>query len=167
MQNPITGYDAQGAQFAARYERLRAQDVHAAFAYLLSPRADRLVLDIGAGSSRDAAWLHGLAVHLGSGALRNPVTLSDQALPQSVQFHPGGVAQSLLSSTKGAIGILGKSGDILSDPIPYEDYRKIPERLRIEPSAGRPGLTVDPPRRREPVSCARSGPVRAHSQAGS
>lgn len=60
MQDPITGYDAEGAELAARYERLSAEDVHAAFVDLLSPDADRLALDIGAGSGRDAAWLHRL-----------------------------------------------------------------------------------------------------------
>lgn len=58
MHDPIAGYDAHGAELAARYERLRSQDVHAAFVDLLPPGADRLALDIGAGSGRDAAWLH-------------------------------------------------------------------------------------------------------------
>ena len=58
MQDPITGYHARGVELADRYERLRARDVHAAFADLLGPGTDRLALDIGAGSGRDAAWLH-------------------------------------------------------------------------------------------------------------
>ncbi len=60
MQDPIAGYDARGDELATRYERLRAQDVHAAFVDLLPAGADRLALDIGAGSGRDAAWLSGL-----------------------------------------------------------------------------------------------------------
>lgn len=55
--DPIAGYNAYGAELAARYERLRAEDVHAAFLSLLAPGSDRLALDIGAGSGRDAAWL--------------------------------------------------------------------------------------------------------------
>lgn len=41
----------------ARYEQLRAEDVHAAFVNFLPSGSDRLALDIGAGSGRDAAWL--------------------------------------------------------------------------------------------------------------
>ncbi|MBO9501635.1 methyltransferase domain-containing protein [Brevundimonas sp. A19_0] len=53
----IAGYDAQGAELAARYEQLRAEDVHAAFLSFLPTGPDKLALDIGAGSGRDAAWL--------------------------------------------------------------------------------------------------------------
>ncbi len=60
MQDPIAGYDARGDELSARYERLRAQDVHAAFADVLPAGADRVALDIGAGSGRDAAWLRQL-----------------------------------------------------------------------------------------------------------
>lgn len=59
MQDPVAGYDANGAALAARYEGLRAEEVHAAFLDFLPPGADRLALDIGAGSGRDAAWLAG------------------------------------------------------------------------------------------------------------
>lgn len=57
MQDPVAGYDANSVAIAARYERLRPEDVHAAFLGFLPPGADRLALDIGAGSGRDAAWL--------------------------------------------------------------------------------------------------------------
>lgn len=60
MHDPIAGYDAEGAELAARYEQLHAEDVHAAFRGLLPLGTDRLALDIGAGSGRDAAWLHRL-----------------------------------------------------------------------------------------------------------
>jgi protein-L-isoaspartate O-methyltransferase len=60
VHDPIAGYDAEGAELAARYERLPPEDVHAAFKGLLPLGADRLALDIGAGSGRDAAWLHRL-----------------------------------------------------------------------------------------------------------
>ena len=57
MQDPIVGYDTQGAALVARYEQLRAEDVHAGFVDFLPSGGDRLALDIGAGSGRDAAWL--------------------------------------------------------------------------------------------------------------
>lgn len=57
MNDPVLGYDACGFELADRYERLRAEDVHAVFLDLLPPGTDRLALDIGAGSGRDAAWL--------------------------------------------------------------------------------------------------------------
>ena len=60
MQDPVVGYDASGADLVARYERLRAEDVHAAFLDFLPLGSDHLALDIGAGSGRDAAWLAGL-----------------------------------------------------------------------------------------------------------
>jgi protein-L-isoaspartate O-methyltransferase len=44
----------------ARYDRLRAEDVHAAFLDSLPYGSDRMALDDGAGSGRDAAWLAGL-----------------------------------------------------------------------------------------------------------
>lgn len=60
MTDPVLGYDAEAGALSARYEQLRAEEVHAAFLDLLPAGADRLALDIGAGSGRDAAWLRGL-----------------------------------------------------------------------------------------------------------
>lgn len=57
MQDPVAGYDADGAALVARYEQLRPEEVHAAFADFLPSGAERLALDVGAGSGRDAAWL--------------------------------------------------------------------------------------------------------------
>ena len=57
MIDPVRGYDEGADALAARYEQFRAEDVHAAFMDLLPAGADRLALDIGAGSGRDAAWL--------------------------------------------------------------------------------------------------------------
>ena len=59
MTDSIAGYDAHGAELAAKYERLRAEDVHATFLDVLPSGEDLLALDIGAGSGRDAAWLKG------------------------------------------------------------------------------------------------------------
>lgn len=60
MVDPIAGYDAHGAELTARYERLRAEDVHAAILDHLPTGTGRMALDVGAGSGRDAAWLKGL-----------------------------------------------------------------------------------------------------------
>ncbi len=57
LTDSIDGYDASREVFAARYESLDAQTVHAAFQDLLPSGQDRMALDIGAGSGRDAAWL--------------------------------------------------------------------------------------------------------------
>lgn len=60
MVDPIAGYDAHGTALAARYERLRAEDVHSAILDHLPTGTGRTALDVGAGSGRDAAWLKGL-----------------------------------------------------------------------------------------------------------
>jgi SAM-dependent methyltransferase len=59
----IPVYHAQAERLAAEYESLDPAghaDMNAAFAGLLPTGADRLALDVGAGSGRDAAWLAGL-----------------------------------------------------------------------------------------------------------
>lgn len=105
MQDPVAGYDANGAALVARYEQLRAEDVHAAFVGFLPPGSDRLALDIGAGSGRDAAWLvslgfevvavepargmreAGSARHIGSG-----IRWLDDRLPALATTHRLGLA---------------------------------------------------------------------------
>jgi SAM-dependent methyltransferase len=57
VTDPVRGYDEGAETLAARYEHVRAEDVHAACLDMLPAGADRLALDIGAGSGRDAAWL--------------------------------------------------------------------------------------------------------------
>lgn len=53
----IVAYDAQAAALTADYEALDPTGYRATFASLLPPGRDRLALDVGAGSGRDAAWL--------------------------------------------------------------------------------------------------------------
>ena len=60
MTDPVRGYDEGAAELLDGYERLRPEDVHAGLLDLLPPGQDRLVLDVGAGSGRDAAWLRRL-----------------------------------------------------------------------------------------------------------
>ena len=50
------GYAEQAAELFDRYESLRAADVHRPVLHLI-PAVPSRVLDIGAGSGRDAAWL--------------------------------------------------------------------------------------------------------------
>ena len=55
----IAAYDRAAPALAERYEAVAAAAVHQGLAELL-PRPPGLVLDVGAGSGRDAAWLAGL-----------------------------------------------------------------------------------------------------------
>jgi len=52
----VAHYSAHAAAFAEQYERILSADVHAPFADLIAT-GPGLVLDVGAGSGRDAAWL--------------------------------------------------------------------------------------------------------------
>lgn len=53
----VRAYDLRAEHFAASYESLRAEAVHASVKEFFADGADRTALDIGAGSGRDAAWL--------------------------------------------------------------------------------------------------------------
>ncbi len=54
----ISVYNEQATVLAARYEALAVQAFRETYADLLpAPGPDRLALDVGAGSGRDAAWL--------------------------------------------------------------------------------------------------------------
>lgn len=57
--NAIAWYDAHAATVAERYEALSFAEVHNWLLYRLPERRDTTVLDIGAGTGRDAAWLAG------------------------------------------------------------------------------------------------------------
>lgn len=54
--NSTTHYDQHAPQLSSQYESLAFESVHAGLLDLL-PSAGGLVLDVGAGSGRDAAWL--------------------------------------------------------------------------------------------------------------
>jgi SAM-dependent methyltransferase len=59
MTRPAKGYDGEaGRRLAALYEAVEASDVHAALTRHLPPPPASL-LDVGAGSGRDAAWFAG------------------------------------------------------------------------------------------------------------
>jgi SAM-dependent methyltransferase len=60
VTDTVTPYDRSARELAARYESVKAEAVHGAFAASLPRGDDRLALDVGAGSGRDAAWLASL-----------------------------------------------------------------------------------------------------------
>lgn len=55
ISNILAAYDAEAEVLAARYEVLDATTHHGRFVDLVSRGTDRLALDVGAGSGRDAA----------------------------------------------------------------------------------------------------------------
>lgn len=59
-QDHIAAYDAQAARLAAEYERVDQAAHHSTFSDLLRSSPERLALDVGAGSGRDAVWLRRL-----------------------------------------------------------------------------------------------------------
>ncbi|WP_448206445.1 class I SAM-dependent methyltransferase [Azospirillum sp. sgz302134] len=56
LGDPVAVYDRQAGELVAQYESVASEDVHGAVLDLL-PSAPGAVLDVGAGSGRDAAWL--------------------------------------------------------------------------------------------------------------
>jgi ubiquinone/menaquinone biosynthesis C-methylase UbiE len=54
--NPIEYYDQNGREAAALYDRVNAETLHAWMSRFL-PQEPAVILDIGAGSGRDAQWL--------------------------------------------------------------------------------------------------------------
>src|SRR5690606_31340081 len=58
MTGAIAWYDANAETVSERYESVASERVHGWLLDLLPP-APALVLDVGAGSGRDAAWLAG------------------------------------------------------------------------------------------------------------
>jgi len=55
MPDPWTSYDREAAELAAQYESLAFETVHRELMSCL-PQEPAIVLDVGAGSGRDAAW---------------------------------------------------------------------------------------------------------------
>jgi SAM-dependent methyltransferase len=56
MSDAIRWYDANVQDVSRRYESVAAETVHGWLVDLL-PNAPAVVLDVGAGTGRDAAWL--------------------------------------------------------------------------------------------------------------
>jgi SAM-dependent methyltransferase len=56
MSDAVNWYDDRAGELAQRYEAVAAEKVHAWVVASL-PISPALILDVGAGSGRDAAWL--------------------------------------------------------------------------------------------------------------
>jgi SAM-dependent methyltransferase len=59
VQDPISWYDANASERADHYESVRGEEIHAWMTDLL-PVAPAVVVDVGAGNGRNAAWLASL-----------------------------------------------------------------------------------------------------------
>lgn len=59
MSDPIAAYDRQASELAGVYESLSFEDCHRDVLDLV-PERPGLVLDVGAGSGRDAGWFAGI-----------------------------------------------------------------------------------------------------------
>ena len=55
VRDVVAGYDAEASTLVPEYERLRFEEIHAPVLDLV-PESAGCVLDVGAGSGRDAAW---------------------------------------------------------------------------------------------------------------
>ena len=82
LANPITWYERHAAQVVSSYEALSPEHLHGWLDGLL-PTAAALVLDVGAGTGRDAAWLAGLG--------HDVVAVEPAAAmrAEAAQLHPG------------------------------------------------------------------------------
>jgi SAM-dependent methyltransferase len=58
MSDPVSAYDRRATELAKLYDSLPFEQAHAASLDLIPDRPG-LVLDVGAGSGRDAAWFAG------------------------------------------------------------------------------------------------------------
>ena len=56
MADPVAWYDANAKIVSARYEEITAENVYGWLLDML-PASTATILDVGAGSGRDAAWL--------------------------------------------------------------------------------------------------------------
>ena len=82
MRDPIAWYDANAKAAAADYETAEAEDIHGWLLGLLPP-ARATILDVGAGSGRDAAWLASRGYDVV--AVEPSAAMRDEALRR----HPG------------------------------------------------------------------------------
>ncbi len=81
MSDAIRWYDANAENVSRRYESIAAEAVHGWLANLL-PNAPALVLDVGAGTGRDAAWLASMGLEVVA------VEPSGAMLTEAQRAHP-------------------------------------------------------------------------------
>lgn len=94
MADPPDWYGAHVEEVSARFEALAADDVHAWLVDLLPP-APAMVLDVGAGAGRDAAWLAGRGLEVVA------IEPSGPMLDFARQFHPSPSIRWLSDSLPG------------------------------------------------------------------
>jgi SAM-dependent methyltransferase len=102
MADPIAWYDANAKAVSASYEEVLADDVHGWMLDLL-PAAPATVLDVGAGSGRDAAWLAAKSFEVIA------VEPSAEMRAAAVRLHPD-TKIHWISDTLPALGAVTQSG---------------------------------------------------------
>jgi SAM-dependent methyltransferase len=109
MTDTVSAYDAQAALLAGRYEGVVAAVLHGAMLEFIPKGQDRLALDVGAGSGRDAAWLASLGFDVVAvepaegmrleGQRHHPdlrIRWLDDRLPALAETHKKGLAFDLI-----------------------------------------------------------------------
>ena len=81
MNDIIDYYSRNAGHLAQRYEKLAPETINAAWAHLV-PESKSTVLDVGAGSGRDAAW------YAGRGHRVVAVEPADDLRGRAMQLHP-------------------------------------------------------------------------------
>ncbi len=105
---PILHYEQHASQLATQYESLAFEDLHAELIDLL-PAPGTTILDVGAGSGRDAAWLASRGYHVVAVEPSNAMRAQGRTLHSSPYIH--WVADSLPELTQ--VGRLGLTFDFI------------------------------------------------------
>lgn len=108
MSDAIRWYDANAEDVSRRYESVAAEIVHGWLVDLL-PRAPALVLDVGAGTGRDAAWLASRGLEVVA------VEPSGPMLAKGQRLHPSPSIRWISDSLPGLDSLfrLGLSFDLI------------------------------------------------------
>ena len=108
MSDAIRWYDANAEDVSRRYESVAAEIVHGWLVDLL-PRAPALVLDVGAGTGRDAAWMASRGLEVVA------VEPSDPMLAKGQRLHPSPSIRWISDSLPGLDSLfrLGLSFDLI------------------------------------------------------
>lgn len=141
----MTWYDDNAAEVATRYEALEPQSLHAWMSDLL-PGEPSLVVDVGAGTGRDAAWFaaagHEVIAIEPSSAMRaegrwrhdvSRVTWVDDSLPSLPRVAPSGLDEQQVELALAAVRVVDP-GAISCAAV----------RVGAPPVCWRPGIGDDP-----------------------
>lgn len=108
MSNSVNWYDLHAQDVSEQYESIKAQEVHAWLVDLL-PKPSASVLDVGAGSGRDAAWLSNLGFDVI--AVEPSKNMRDLAIEKHESLSVRWVDDSMPSLEK--VSKLGLSFDVI------------------------------------------------------